>query len=81
VRRRPPRRVRRIARRRLPRDRCIAVQEDEDVIDVVRDGDGVRVVTRAAAIAPCLVIGADGSGSLSAAASSTAPKPISPAPS
>jgi len=46
------------------RDRGIAVQEDEDVIDVVRDGDGVRVVTARGSYRTRLVIGADGSGSL-----------------
>ena len=46
------------------RVRGIAVQEDEDVVDLQRDGDGVRVITTRATYHTRLVIGADGSGSL-----------------
>lgn len=46
------------------RERGIIVREDEDVIDAVRDGDGVRIDTGRATYRARLVIGADGSGSL-----------------
>jgi len=46
------------------RERGITVREDEDVIDAVRDGDGVRLDTGRATYRARLVIGADGSGSL-----------------
>ena len=46
------------------RARSITVREDEDVVDLCRDGAGVRVTTaRGDYLAP-LVIGADGSGSI-----------------
>jgi menaquinone-9 beta-reductase len=46
------------------RERGIAVREGEDVVDLVRDGDGVRVETTRGTYHTPLVIGADGSGSL-----------------
>lgn len=46
------------------RVRGITVREGEDVLDAVRDGDGVRLVTTGASYHARLVIGADGSGSL-----------------
>lgn len=46
------------------RARGVAVQEDEDVVDVQRDGEGVRVTTNRTTYHARLVIGADGSGSL-----------------
>jgi flavin-dependent dehydrogenase len=46
------------------RARGIAVQEDTDVVDLARDGDGVEVATARGTYHARLVIGADGSGSL-----------------
>src|SRR5262249_28489316 len=46
------------------RERGIAVREDEDVVGVARDGEGVRLDTPRGAYHARLVIGADGSGSL-----------------
>jgi flavin-dependent dehydrogenase len=46
------------------RARGISVQEDEDVVEVVREVDGVRVVTARGSYRTRLLIGADGSGSL-----------------
>jgi 2-polyprenyl-6-methoxyphenol hydroxylase-like FAD-dependent oxidoreductase len=46
------------------RERGIAVQEAEDVLDARREGDGVRLITTRGAYDARLVIGADGSGSL-----------------
>ena len=46
------------------RARGIAVQEEEDVLDVHRNGDGIRLATSRATYRARLVIGADGSGSL-----------------
>jgi flavin-dependent dehydrogenase len=46
------------------RARGIAVQEDEDVLEAQRIGDGVRLATRRTTYRARLVIGADGSGSL-----------------
>jgi flavin-dependent dehydrogenase len=46
------------------RARGIAVREDEDVLEVARDGAGVRLESARGAYRAQLVIGADGSGSL-----------------
>jgi flavin-dependent dehydrogenase len=46
------------------KERGLAVNEDEPVVELKRDGSGVRVVTRRAEYHARLVIGADGSGSL-----------------
>ena len=46
------------------RERGIAVQEEEDVLEAAREADGVRLTTRRGAYHARLVIGADGSGSL-----------------
>ncbi len=46
------------------RARGIAVQEDEDVVELARGADGVRLTTTRATYHARLVIGADGSGSV-----------------
>jgi len=45
------------------RARGVTVQEDEKVIDLQRDGDGVRIETERGAYHARVVIGSDGSGS------------------
>ncbi|MGH7857913.1 MAG: NAD(P)/FAD-dependent oxidoreductase, partial [Candidatus Binatia bacterium] len=46
------------------RARGVEIREREKVLEVVRDGRGVRVVTERAEYRPRVVVGADGSGSL-----------------
>ncbi len=46
------------------RQRGIRIQEEEKVVEIVRDADGVRVETEAGSYSAPLIIGADGSGSL-----------------
>lgn len=46
------------------RERGITVREEEDVVDVARDGEGVRVRTTRGTYRTPLIIGADGSGSV-----------------
>jgi len=46
------------------RERGIALQEDEKVVSLDRDGDGVRVETERGSYHARVLIGADGSGSL-----------------
>ncbi len=49
---------------RACRARGVEVREEEPVVDLRRDGDGIRVVTRSSEYHARLLIGADGSGSV-----------------
>jgi flavin-dependent dehydrogenase len=46
------------------KERGVAVNENEPVVELARDGDGIRVVTNRAEYHARMLIGADGSGSI-----------------
>jgi geranylgeranyl reductase family protein len=49
---------------RTTTERGIEVREDEKIVEIARDADGVRVVTQRHEYRPRVLVGADGSGSL-----------------
>jgi len=49
---------------RHARDRGVELREDEKVLEIRRDGDGLRVLTESGEMRPRVLVGADGSGSI-----------------